>query len=112
VDYWSIASKAIGVTYAERVKYMQCIHIFFLLLTGQVAGIEEDGQHYLIRWSDGSQTRQTPLHIFSAATRKHRLVVGDRVLAISDPQQVIFLPGQIIADQDMGLVVRFCDGQV
>ena len=75
-------------------------------------GVEEQGRQFIIRWTNGSQGRQLPVHIFSAMTRRPRLLIGDRVLAVADPDQVVFLPGQIIGAQDSGLVVRFCDGQV
>ena len=74
--------------------------------------MEEQGRQFIIRWTNGSQGRQLPVHIFSAMTRRPRLLIGDRVLAVADPDQVVFLPGQIIGAQDSGLVVRFCDGQV
>ena len=79
---------------------------------GQVMGVEDGGRQYIIRWSDGSQSRQLPVHIFSAMTRRPRLLIGDRVLAVSNPEQVVFMPGQIIGAQDTELAVRFCDGQV
>ncbi|XP_076446673.1 von Willebrand factor A domain-containing protein 3B-like isoform X2 [Babylonia areolata] len=79
---------------------------------GQITKITEGGQNYVVRWSDGSQTEQLPVHIFSAVTRRPRLLIGDRVLAVASPDQVLFLPGQIIAGQQGSMVVRFCDGQV
>ncbi|KAL8616726.1 hypothetical protein ACOMHN_017764 [Nucella lapillus] len=79
---------------------------------GQIVEVKEGGQSYVVRWSDGSCSEQLPVHIFSAVTHRPWLMVGDRVLAMADPQQVVFLPGQIIGAQDGNMVVRFCDGQV
>lgn len=79
---------------------------------GQVLDVVEGGHYFVVQWSDGSQTRQLPVHIFSAMTRRPGLLVGDRVLAMARPELAIFLPGQIIDSQDGAVVVRFCDGQV
>ena len=83
-----------------------------VLCAAQVLEVEEGGQQYVISWTDGARTKQLPVHIFSAISRRPRLMVGDRVLAVSDPDQVLFLPGQIVAARDNALVVKFCDGQV
>lgn len=79
---------------------------------GQIVEVKDRGQSYVVRWSDGSRSEQLPVHIFSAMTHRPWLLVGDRVLAMANPDQVVFLPGQIVGAQDGNMVVRFCDGQV
>ncbi|PVD34305.1 hypothetical protein C0Q70_05576 [Pomacea canaliculata] len=78
----------------------------------QIVGVENGGQYFSIRWSDGSHSRQLPLHIFSARTRRRQLITGDHVLAIAVPELVVFLPGQIIRMNQNTYSVRFCDGQI
>lgn len=84
----------------------------WLLATGAVRERVGNGRQYSIEWSDGTMGMQSAPYIFGPFTKQHPLAVGDRVLAIVDSAELLYLPGIITNEKDGKLSVKFCDGSV
>ena len=84
----------------------------YLYEPGIVKQRTEKGQQYIIEWSDSSTSTQNASCIFGALTKNHTLNVGDRVLAMADPETLTYLPGWITAKTKNKLSVKFCDGSL
>lgn len=79
---------------------------------GSVLRHSDNGSDYVIGWTDGSDSEQKSIYIFSAFTRRPPLSAGDRVLALADPLNVKFLPGYLMGSSEDSLIVKFCDGEM
>ncbi|XP_070554779.1 von Willebrand factor A domain-containing protein 3B-like [Ptychodera flava] len=77
---------------------------------GQVKERVGNGRQYIIEWADGKLQIQNSSCIFGAFTKRHRLALGDRVLAIADNQALVYLPGTITSVNGNRLVVKYCNG--
>ena len=71
-----------------------------------------NGREYVIEWSDKKLQVQNSAMIFGAFTRRHRLAVGDHILAIANPVSLVYLPGLITGNAGEKLIVKLCDGTV
>nr|XP_006818317.1 PREDICTED: von Willebrand factor A domain-containing protein 3B-like [Saccoglossus kowalevskii] len=78
---------------------------------GQVKERVGNGRQYIVEWADGSLQIQNSSCIFGAFTKRHRLALGDKVLAIINSQSLVYLPGVITSVNGNELVVKFCDGR-
>lgn len=70
------------------------------------------GREYVVEWCDGEVAVQQSINIFGTFTKHHRLAVGDHVLAMSDEQQHIYLPGWVAGIVGNKINIRFCDGVI
>ncbi|CAH1777455.1 unnamed protein product [Owenia fusiformis] len=70
-----------------------------------------NNRQYVIEWSDGSLSVQSATFIFGAITKRHPLAIGDRVLAIADESQLLYLPGWITDSDGEKLTVKFANKQ-
>ncbi|XP_071086987.1 von Willebrand factor A domain-containing protein 3B-like [Haliotis cracherodii] len=67
---------------------------------------------YRVEWCDGTSSMQSPVHMFGAFTRRHKLTLGERILALRDHEALTYLPGQITGIEGSNLKVQFCDGAI
>lgn len=65
---------------------------------------------YRVEWCDGTSSMQSPVHMFGAFTRRHKLTLGERILALRDHEALTYLPGLITGIEGSNLKVQFCDG--
>ncbi|KAI0238962.1 hypothetical protein LSAT2_010272 [Lamellibrachia satsuma] len=71
-----------------------------------------NGRQYEVEWADGTQSVQDSTFIFGPFTKCHPVSEGDRVLAIADQDNLVYLPGKIVSDGHHRSVIKFCDGSV
>ncbi|KAM9320011.1 von Willebrand factor A domain-containing protein 3B [Gastrophryne carolinensis] len=69
----------------------------------------DDGNLYIITWSDGKTTVQGIEWIFGKFSPPHSLAVGDYVLTLADPATMTFLPGVITDVNGEKLQIHFAD---
>lgn len=79
-------------------------------ISGKIIERLGDSSQFVIQ---GSERRvQKTMFIFGDFTKRYRLYVGDRVLALANPRKGIYKPGLIEAVQDGHFTVRFYDNTV
>ena len=83
-----------------------------VIILGVVQERLSSNRLYRIEWADGSGAQQSITCIFDPFTKRHPLSVGDSVLAIVDPVELVYLPGKIKDTNGDLLRVKFCDGSV
>ncbi|XP_076807901.1 von Willebrand factor A domain-containing protein 3B-like isoform X2 [Clavelina lepadiformis] len=67
------------------------------------------GHEYALQWADGSTSVQQLSCIFGKYTKQRPKNIGDFVLAIHDVENLIYLPGRVMAENGDKLVVNFCN---
>jgi hypothetical protein len=88
------------------------VYILVRVIPGSITERVGTGRQYHIEWCDGARATQDSIHIFGVFTKQHPLAVGDRVLAVSDPRRLVYLPGWVTGKHDHGdkISVQFCSG--
>ena len=83
----------------------------FFFCTGAIRERVGNGRQYVVEGSDGKLAVQNSCHIFGAFTRRHQITLGDRVLAVADPELLLYLPGWVSSVRGAAeMDVNFCDG--
>ena len=97
--------------FSQRYNDISNIILPCAVVSGTVRERMGNGRQYIIESCDGPLHVQSHTCIFGAFTKRHPLAIGDRILAIVDPVQLMYLPGWIIGTNQGNIVVKFCDGQ-
>lgn len=84
----------------------------YLLILGAIRARVGNGRQYSVEWSDGTMGIQSAPYIFGPFTKQHPFSVGDRVLAIMDRHNLLYLPGIVMNAEDGRLTVKFCNGSM
>ncbi|EDV24931.1 uncharacterized protein TRIADDRAFT_56355 [Trichoplax adhaerens] len=79
---------------------------------GRVHAKASLGRQYLIQWAEEGFSVQSAHAIFGELSKKCKLNVGDYVLAIVDPVEIMYLPGQVVKRIGKVLVVAFCNDEI